>query len=119
MVQMLFVLLIVGVMTSLIPTANIRALTLKYDCQKVKAFLLAKQQDAIFNKSRIEIVITTNKLISEDKNLQLSEGMNCGEHSISFNQRGNVNQARTIACEYFGVQRNVVINLGSGNVYVQ
>lgn len=119
LVQTLFVLFMVSVVLLLIPNVTRRSSGLNFEVHKVKDLLLQQQAKAIYGKRKETITIDRSVFITSEKTIKLAKGIHCGNHEIHFNERGNVNMARTITCSYNNKQKNIVIHIGNGNLYVK
>lgn len=117
--QMIFVLLIISVLLIASPKLFRTKAILNYESERIKDILIYYQGQAIYQKEKVTIMIKENTIFSNDKEYTLAKGVNCGNHEVQFNLRGNVNQARTITCAYQSDTKDIVIHLGSGNVYIK
>ncbi|MDF9824380.1 competence protein ComGC [Breznakia sp. PF5-3] len=117
--QMLMVLLIISICLLLQPKTQRTKTSLKYETMKLREWILQAQEKAIFDKTNVSMMIEDNMISSNNKTYSLAKETTCGSHHISFNHRGNTNQARTIECRQGKEKAEIVINLGAGNIYVR
>ncbi|MDQ0362956.1 hypothetical protein [Breznakia pachnodae] len=119
LIQTLFVFVIIGSIAVLIPSQVNSKVLLRFECEKLKDYLLQAQIEAIENKEQVVVNIEGSSIMINERTISLSNSTMCTTHEISFNERGNVNMAQTILCKSADSQKEVVINLGSGNIYVK
>lgn len=119
LIQTIFMFVIMGSIAILIPSQVNGKVLLRFECEKLKDYLLQAQIEAIENKQTVVVRIEGSSVFVNEKTNQLSNNTNCSSHEISFNERGNVNMAQTILCKSTNSQKEIVINLGSGNIYVK
>lgn len=119
LIQTLFVFVIIGSIAILIPSQVNSKVLLRFECEKLKDYLLQAQIEAIENKEQVVVRIEGNSIMINERTISLSNNTMCTTHEISFNERGNVNMAQTVMCKSADSQKEIVINLGSGNIYVK
>ena len=119
LIQTLIVFVIIGSISVLIPTNVSSKILLKFECEKLKEYLLQAQIEAIENKQKVIVNIDKNIISVNQDVKKLSGNTSCDAHEVGFNERGNVTMAKTIVCKSYNNQKMVVINLGSGNIYVK
>ena len=119
LIQTLFVFVIIGSIAVLIPSQVNSKVLLRFECEKLKDYLLQAQIEAVENKEPVVVNIEGSSIMINERTISLSNSTMCTTHEISFNERGNVNMAQTILCKSADSQKEVVINLGSGNIYVK
>lgn len=119
LMQTLLLLIIVSIVLLLLPMHRMGSYTSKYEIQKLRDVLLNEQKEAVSLKERKEVSIEDDKILIGNREIDRLQNLRCGKHFISFNERGNVNQARTITCSDGVKQEQLIINLGSGNMYVK
>ncbi|TDW20356.1 prepilin-type N-terminal cleavage/methylation domain-containing protein [Breznakia blatticola] len=119
LLEAILVLTIISICLLLFTRTTTSSTSLSLEMDKVKSILLLAQREAILTKQVEYVQIQNSQIISGKKTYQLARGMTCGEHEIYFNERGNVNQARTITCTFNNQQKQLVIHLGSGNIYAK
>ena len=119
LIQTLFVFVIIGSIAVLIPSQVNSKVLLRFECEKLKDYLLQAQIEAIENKEQVVVNIEGSSIMINERTISLSNSTMCTTHEISFNERGNVNMAQTILCKSADSQKEIVINLGSGNIYVK
>lgn len=117
--QMLIVLCVISIVFFLLPIASKKSYTHTYEMEKVRDLLVFYQQRAIYDKKRVVLVIENYQILDKTNKVATQINLDCGYHEISFNQRGNVNQARTVTCSSKDKTGQIIINLGNGNVYVK
>lgn len=117
--QMIFILMIISILLIASPLLFKTRAILNYESERMKDILIYYQGQAIYKKKKIVVMIKNNRISTNEKEYTLAKGVSCGQHEISFNLRGNVNQAKTINCTYQNDMKEIVVNLGSGNVYIK
>lgn len=119
LIQTLFVFVIIGSVVILILSQVNSKVLLRFECEKLKDYLLQAQIEAIENKEQVVVRVEGSSIMINERTINLSNNTMCTTHEISFNGRGNVNMAQTVLCKSVDSQKEIVINLGSGNIYVK
>lgn len=117
--EMLLVLFCVSFLTTIFTFYSYDQLYLNLNMDKLKNYLVLKKRESQIYKYNIYISIKDNQVYANEDIMYLSEYVNCDDFSLYFNKRGNVNMGGSIVCEYKGKKSKIIINLGSGNIYVQ
>lgn len=117
LVEMLVVLLLLSLCMMIFPLTQIhKSAVLQMQMETMRRELLSLQVKAIHEKRRIEIEFIGEMMKCEERNINLH--MRC-QGRLSFNASGNVNHAMSIPCQLDGESAKLVIQLGSGRMYVK
>lgn len=118
LLETLIVLVVVVLIYALIPKKLPNQVVLQYEVANLKELLLQAKMHAIYDKVQVEISIHQDHVRYDEHEYTL-HAVDCGQHEIVFNERGNVNQARTITCMLDDTYKEIIIYLGSGLIYVR
>lgn len=117
LIEMILVLALLSIIVMIFPLVQMKSSTLSYvRMEYLKSQLLQAQFDAIQQKQTKEIHFSGQHVIIDDREIAIS--LTC-DRSFHFNESGNVSQAMTLTCSSDGVERALVIQLGSGRMYVK
>ena len=123
LIEMLFVLLIVCMISSLSLAIRIPHKTDTICIQEISHFFYNAKLDAMIYKEQILIDIN-NQIISYTVNeksvhYQLSEGMYFDNHHFSFNEYGHIQGAKSLTFHGSSHDYTFVFQVGSGSFYVE
>lgn len=117
LIEMLLVLGMLSMIVMLIPLAFIhQSKTLFMQVETLRYQLQSYQIEAIMNKKVMQIIFEGKTMYVNDTPQAME--IRCSG-SLSFNEQGNVNQAMSIACFDDRFQNELIIQLGSGRMYVK
>ena len=118
LVEMLVVLSILSMLTLLF-AFSYRSLkeNTTYWNQSIYERLLQAQTTAMTQKRRVFVDFQGNRMSIDGASLKLST--DCGYHQFHFNTFGNPSKALSITCAIGSEQRVIVVELGSGRLYVR
>lgn len=119
MIEMMLVITLLSIFLLILPPIFKNKASLTFTCEKIKSILLNEKVLAITQKEERNISITQSYIQTDNEQFQLGNGVYCDRYTLSFNARGNVNMGGTIHCFSGNLERKIVINLGSGNIYVK
>lgn len=119
LIEMVIVLLIISSLFVLTPSITSTATILHFEMNRMLDILKQVQWAAIQERKIIDVNIFKNKLIASEKVYDFDSRMTCDASPFHFNARGNVSQAQTITCYVNQKSKQLVIHLGSGNVYLR
>lgn len=120
LLEMLIVLFVISMLVVIFPFVKPQKhIQLGYEMQNIKQLLLQTQISALQEHCEKQVKITSDTVYYDGHRYALVEGMHCDPASIYYHANGNVNQAKTIRCSCFGESKKLVIELGSGAVYVR
>lgn len=119
LLEMIIVLLIISILSLTLLIQRFDFAKLKWNMIKMDTFIMLKKREAILLKTEKDIVIKDNVITDNESSLYLDPNIVCESYIIHFNERGNVNNGGHFTCSYGSYEKNVVINLGSGNVNVK
>lgn len=84
--------------------------------EQLKQLLLREQERSIQDLQTIHVEFDQTKMLANEKSYEL--GIQCAG-SVIFHPNGNVDRAKTIICHHKGQDASLVIQLGSGRMYVK
>lgn len=117
LIEMLVVLLMVSMMLLLYPTMrNVNTSMLSAHMETFKTRLLMIQQSALLEKKRMDVSLLQNTMVVNGEMEYIP--VSCYQQ-FSFNESGNVSRAMSITCSLNQQQKTLVIQLGSGRMYVK
>lgn len=119
MIEMMLVIILLSIFLLIIPPIFKNKASLNFTCEKIKSFLLNEKILAITLKEERNISIAQNYIQTDSEKMKLGNGIYCDSYTLKFNARGNVNMGGSIHCYSGDDERKIVINLGSGNIYVK
>ncbi|MFV0382174.1 MAG: hypothetical protein ACK5KR_08160 [Breznakia sp.] len=119
LIESIIILFVIGCLLSITPVLKKTSGILFYETEKLSLLLTFTQSYAINKKEKTSLRIQGNAIDYLHKKTFLHEDVNCGNHEITFNERGNVLMATTITCNYYDTHKEIVITLGSGTHNVQ
>lgn len=119
LMEMLFVLFTISMLALLFPFVKVsKQIQFQYDVYTVKSWIQQTQLDAMRDHQR-KLIVISNRLETPDKTLFFPSGMKCNTARVGFYENGMVEHAQTITCSCEGKQKQIVIELGSGCMYVR
>ncbi len=116
MVEMLIVLALFICLTGMLPLFKGNHHTMNMKTAALKERLLYIQGRAMREMNDIRVDFEGTRLISDV--LTVDIGMRC-DGFVIFHANGNVDKAKTIHCRCFDQSSELVIQLGSGRMYVK
>ena len=119
MIETLLVLLILSLFLLLMPGFLQRNGNLRFTSEKIKDILIHEKAQAIFEKTSHIVHIQKKQIMVKDKIYPLENQLYCDEYEMHFNARGNVDMAGSFQCYSMNVSKTIIINLGSGHIYVK
>lgn len=119
MIETMIVLLILTILILIIPTTMTKRGSLQFACKKIKDIIIHEKALALFEKQEHHILIKNQTIYLNKDQISIENQVYCEEYELYFNARGNVDKAGTIQCFYQNKTKEIIINLGSGNVYVK
>lgn len=110
--EMLVVLFVISMLVVIFPLIKPqKQIQLGYEMQT---------QVSAVNEHREKMVkISSNSMLYDHKRYTFMDGMDCAPTTLYYYANGNVSQAKTIRCNCQGKQKSLVIELGSGAIYVR
>lgn len=115
MIEMLLVLMLVCFLLLLIPMTQMHHHHFMLCMERLKQLLLLEQERALQELQTIRVVFT--ETIMDDGANRYELGMTCAGDVI-FHPNGNVDRAKTITCHQNQASAHLVIQLGSGRMYI-
>ena len=112
--EMLVVLFVISMLVVIFPLIQ-----LGYEMQTIKQLLLQTQVSAVNEHREKMVKISSNSMLYDHKRYTFMDGMDCAPTTLYYYANGNVSQAKTIRCNCQGKQKSLVIELGSGAIYVR
>lgn len=118
--EMLVVLFVISMLVVIFPFIKPqKQIQLGYEMQTIKQLLLQTQVSAMQEHVEKTVKISSGSILYDHKRYTFVDGMNCDPATLRYYANGNVNQAKTIRCRCQGKQKSLVVELGSGAVYVR
>lgn len=114
--EMLAVLFIFICLLGMLPFVKATTHTIHIKAETLRERLIGIQGSAMRDFKNIKVVFQGTKMIYEQK--QTDIGMKC-EGSVIFHANGNVDRAKTLRCYTQNQMIEIVIQLGSGRIYVK
>lgn len=113
---MLITMLLVGICIALFPMTRTLHRELPLRMEQLKHLLLLQQEMAMQEGTTIQISFQGTTMQLPDREVELH--MTC-RGTLTFHPNGNVDQAKRISCHNATEQASLVIQLGSGRMYVE
>lgn len=118
--EMLVVLFVISMLIVIFPFIRPqKQIQLGYEIQTIKQLLLQTQVSAMNEHCEKVVRISSHVINYDQKRYVFVDGMSCEPATIRYYANGNVNQAKTIRCSCQGKQKSLVVELGSGAIYVR
>ncbi len=118
--EMLVVLFVISMLVVIFPLIKPqKQIQLGYEMQTIKQLLLQTQISAVNEHREKMVKISSNSMLYDHKRYTFVDGMDCAPTTLYYYANGNVSQAKTIRCNCQGKQKSLVIELGSGAIYVR
>lgn len=116
LIEMIIVLMLLCFGIALFPLTQVKHHTLPMRMEQLKQQLLIKQELAMRQGTTIEILFSGTSMVVDHHQIKLH--MSC-QGSLRFHENGNVDRARTITCSTDSETGELVVQLGSGRMYVK
>ena len=116
LIEMLVVLFVIVLCMMLFPLMHIRRQGMGIKMASLYEHLLYAQTMAMRHGKEIQVTLNNDELHYADQIFKLE--MRC-QGEVLFHPNGNVDRARTITCHSAAHQVYLVIQLGSGRMYVR
>lgn len=120
LIEMLLILMALSLMLVLFPIMKPQmAIQLQYEMYTMKQILLQTQMQALIHHQNEQVSIRTNSIVYLNTTYQLTKGIQCDPTVVTYYANGNIAQAKTIRCSCEGERRRLILELGSGSIYVK
>lgn len=120
LVEMLLVLGMIAMLAVCTPLLRPQSsLLLRYQMEELRYQFMQAQQLAMTKKVSIFVNFHGNEVSINQRSYPLRKQVTCQAASFHYTPMGTISQAQTITCTYGGMQRKLVVQLGSGRMYVQ
>lgn len=116
LIEMLIVLSSILMILILFPVLHPETKQIKMRLQMLRYQLLQCQEQAIAEGRTVEIAFSEDEMDVDGERIFI--GMRCNQEVI-FHPNGNVNHAMTMRCHTADAEGELVIQLGSGRIYVK
>lgn len=118
--EMLLVLTIISMFMLCIPLLKTpAAITLQYQLQIIEQRLLDAQYQSMSQKTSASVDFQGNSYTIAGKTYAVGQGVMCSHASWRFSPNGNVSKALTLSCSLQNAKKKLVVELGSGRMYVK
>ena len=94
-------------------------ITLQYQMQELRLLLISAQSMAIREKRNVYIAIQAQDVQIDNTLIKLNRSTVCKIRNLHFTPLGNVAKAMSIHCSSNGINKRIVIQLGTGRMYVK
>lgn len=119
LIEMILVLFIVSILLLLFPMMRLKSSgVLRMQVEALRYQFIKAQSDALHNKITVSISCDGTTCVIDETIVELSNMMRC-YGSVKFNENGNASRATTFTCEVGSSQKALVVQLGSGRMYVR
>lgn len=95
------------------------SIVFRYQIQDIQMKLLTAQQTAINEKRKIFVDFLGNTIRIDNKIIKLPNNTHCDIANLHFTSLGNVSGANTITCKQGKSIKQLVIQVGTGRMYVK
>lgn len=120
LIEMLLILMVLSMLIVLFPVVHPqKAIQLQYEMQTMKQLLLETQMHAWMHHTEEQVSIHASSISYLGKTYQLANGIQCDPAIVKYYDNGNIAQAKTIRCSCDGANRRLILELGSGSIYVK
>lgn len=119
LLEMCLVLCVISMLLMLTPIIFHTSKTLAFESERIVSLIKKAQALAIINRKDVNVEIKRNGIIVDDTYFAFSHSVVCDEYMFYFNGKGNINMANSIHCYYYEWKKQIVMNLGNGNIYAK
>lgn len=119
LIEMCLILFVVSMLLLMTPSLFHSTAILDFHCERLVAFIKQAQAQALLKRKEVNVEVERNGITIDHTYIPFAANVVCDEYFFYFNGRGNINMANTITCHYYDSQKQIVMNLGNGNVYVK
>lgn len=95
------------------------SIQLQYEMYTMKQILLRTQMHALVHHQNEQVSIRTNSIVYLNTTYRLTKGIQCEPAVVKYYANGNIAQAKTIRCSCEGDSSRLILELGSGSIYVK
>lgn len=109
----------ISMLLMLTPVIFRNSKTLEFESERIVSLIQKAQALSIINRKDINVEVKRNGIIIDDTYIAFHHSVVCDEYMFYFNGKGNINMANSIHCYYYEWKKQIVMNLGNGNIYVK
>lgn len=119
LLEMVLVLCVIAVLLTLTPVIFRSSKILDFESERIVSFIKKAQALSIINRKDVHVEVKRNGIMIDDTYMAFNQSVVCDEYLFYFNGKGNINMANSIHCYYYEWKKQIVMNLGNGNIYVK
>ncbi|MEF9968506.1 MAG: competence type IV pilus minor pilin ComGD [Longicatena sp.] len=120
LLEMLLVLSVISILLFVFPLiAPNKGILLRYEMETIRQKLMASQDHAMLTKQNITIAFNGNVLSIQKHDYDLKYNVECHGNPFLFNEMGNVSRAQSVQCSLQNKEAKLIVQLGSGRMYVK
>lgn len=120
LIEMMLILMVLSMLIIIVPVVRPqKTIQLQYEMQTMKQILMETQMTAWISHTNQQVKIHTSSISYLGKTHQLANGIQCEPAIVKYYDNGNIAQAKTIRCSCDGASRRIILELGSGSIYVR
>lgn len=120
LIEVLLVLSVIAVLGVCLPFLKVQSsLQLSYEMKIIYHKLLYAQAQSIAKKKTISVDFQGDSYHINNDLETFSSSMHCSSIRFHFTPLGTISKAGTITCSLQGYQKKIILQLGSGRIYVE
>ncbi|NCC54966.1 MAG: hypothetical protein EOM11_05715 [Erysipelotrichia bacterium] len=119
LLEMCLLLCVISVLLLLSPSLFKTKAILYFDTQRIAYLIKQAQAFAILERREVDVEVVNKGIYVDQHFYNFAKEVVCDPYIFYFNAKGNINMANTITCYYHHWQTQIVMNLGSGHIYVK
>lgn len=119
LLEMCLVLCMISMLLMLTPAIFRTSKTLEFESERIVSLIKKAQALSIINRKDINVEVKRKGIVINDSYIPFNHSVVCDEYMFYFNGKGNINMANSISCYYYEWKKQIVMNLGNGNIYVK
>lgn len=119
LLEMCLILCVLSIFLVLTPLQLKSSAVLKFESERLASLIKRAQAIAVNERREVNVEIRHNGILIGTNFHEIDSAVVCDEYIFYFNGKGNINMANTINCYYQGKQKQIIMNLGNGNIYVK
>lgn len=120
LIEALLVLSVIAILGACLPFLKVQAsLKLSYEMKTIYHKLLYAQGQSIAKKKTIPVDFRGDSYQIDNDLETFSSSMHCSNTQFHFTPLGTISKAGSITCSLQGYQKKIVLQLGSGRIYVE
>lgn len=119
LIEMCLVLSLISGFLLLVPNMFVSPSILSFEMNRMLEVIQRTKAIAIKDRRTIHVEIQNHAFIVDEERYVLDARMECEPYSFFFNEKGNISMANSVTCTYQNEKKDLIMNLGNGNVYVK